>query len=489
MARIVKLWPALLSALLFLAAFPPLNLFPLIFVCLVPWIWFLKTSSKKGAFWSGYFLGFVLYLGQIEFFRPLVARWTDSAALGLVPWFVGAFIGAFYFAYTGIALRYCLQKRFYWGIPVVWAGVEVIRSYLPGLAFPWFILATPLWRVPQTMGVAFFGTIYLVSAWVVTLNVLLVLFMAKESVRQKIVLSSCFVVVLGVSIVWQLRDIKGNRVKIGVGQPGVDMAFGDPSTREQQLTNNVERLIDSARSQGVAFLALPEGVSESALYPPQPSFRLPNDLPVLFGGRRGESPSYQTAFAYDRGAWSYADKSRLVVFGEYVPGRDYLPFLKNFKLPSGDLKAGEKVTALRIGGITVGPLLCFEGLFYDVSHQQSQNGAQVLAGMAIDDWYQGTTALEQLRVLAIWRAVETGLPVVRSVALGYSMAVDQKGNVIAAAPYGECVCLPAELTIEKTPLKNPARPWFPWASAAAALLAVCAAIRANWRARKPKHLS
>ena len=140
-----------------------------------------------------------------------------------------------------------------------------------------------------------------------------------------------------------------------------------------------------------------------------------------------------------------------MVFGEYVPGRDYIPFLTEFKLPTGDLTPGEKVSSVSVGGMNVGPLLCFEGLFPDVAISQARNDVQLLAIMALDDWYFGTPAPEQLMTAAVFRAVEAGVPVVRAAPLGYSMACQANGEVVGMAPLGKTVPLRVELTLPAHP--------------------------------------
>jgi apolipoprotein N-acyltransferase len=242
------------------------------------------------------------------------------------------------------------------------------------------------------------------------------------------------------------------------------MAFSDHHVLPAQIARAVDALYGEAESQKSRLLILPEGLVEGGeSIPPNTPFVVDPRIPVLFGGRRGNSPAFQTAYGYD-GKWSYADKSRLVVFGEYVPGRDFLPFLTYFKLPSGDLKPALKVSALDVSGIRVGPLLCFEGLFYDIAQQQSQNGAQMLAVMSIDDWYMGTSAPDQLMLGSVWRAAETGLPLARSASLGYSLAVDQRGRIIKEAPLGTLDALQVDIQIERDPAKVPWRPLFVWAS-------------------------
>ena len=109
--------------------------------------------------------------------------------------------------------------------------------------------------------------------------------------------------------------------------------------------------------------------------------------------------------------------------------------------------------------------------------------AQLLAVMSIDDWYMGSAAPEQLRMAAVWRAVETGLPLVRSASLGYSLAVDARGNVLAEAPLGKRFPLRVELDIPQKADLFPPVNVFPWLAAASC---VAAPLAAAFRLRRPK---
>jgi apolipoprotein N-acyltransferase len=193
--------------------------------------------------------------------------------------------------------------------------------------------------------------------------------------------------------------------------------------------------------------------------PPPTSFRIREGVAVVFGGQRGSGPVYQSAFSYD-GKWHYADKTRLVIFGEYVPGRNWIPFLSSFSLPQGDLTPGERLSTLKAGDVVTGPVICFEALFPDVSFRQAMQGAQVLTVLSIDDWYMGTGAPDQLKAACIWRSVETGLPVLRSASLGYTFATDTKGRVLAEAPLGQRFALRVEVP-HGTVQTFPAQPVFP----------------------------
>jgi len=440
MARVVRAWPCLASAALLCLAFPPFNLGLIAFVALAPWLVSLQGISGKAGFRSGWTFGFLFLLGQFLFLFSFVSRWTGSVGLALVPYLLASAIGGLYFGLAGGLISRCWEKRAIWAIPLVWAGVEVFRSYLPGLAFPYGLIGIPLWTFPQVIQTAFYGSVFFVSAWVVLANVVAALYLARQgpwsTIRNYV---GIFVLVLVASLVRYQAPVSAVTKAVTIGQPGTDLAFGNREANDARLRTAVPEFFAAARARGSSLLVLPEGISgNDGAFPPHPVFSVDGKVPVLFGGQRQDGGQHQTAFGFD-GKWSYADKTRLVIFGEYVPLREQLPFLASaFQIPGGDLVPGDSVQSLSLGELKVGPVLCFEALFPNVSYQQARNGAQLLAVMSVDDWYMGTAAPEYLKVNSIWRAVETGLPVVRAASQGYSLAVGPRGDVLAAIPLGEC---------------------------------------------------
>lgn len=456
MVRLAKAWPCAASAMLLLLAFPPFNLSLLVFVALTPWLLSLKEEGARG-FRSGYMFGFLYMLGQMFWEVPFVSRWTGSIPLACIPWILSGLLTATYFGIGGWLTRICWQRNWAWAIPLVWTGVEVFRSYIPGLAFPWGLLATPLCNYPPLMGLAHYGLIYLASAWCVVPSLLLAQFLGGAkviSLRHGILV---FVIGIAASLLYWNSPEVGTVKTIYVAQPGVDLAFGDPATEHARVAAALGPLFKSAKAAKADLMVLPEGIGGTMVGPPFPAiesmeiFRDRADVPILYGGNRGESPRYQTAFGYD-GQWSFADKTRLVIFGEFVPGRSWFPYPASFKLPSGDLDAATVVSTVHVNGMAVGPLLCFEELFPDLAIRQRKQGAGFLAVMSIDDWYMGTAAPEQLAAAAPWRAVEAGIPVVRSASTGITMAADARGNVLGAIPIGESRGIVVRITI---PADNP----------------------------------
>jgi len=130
-----------------------------------------------------------------------------------------------------------------------------------------------------------------------------------------------------------------------------------------------------------------------------------------------------------------------------VPGRNFLPFLDKFNLPSGDLKESKELKTMDVKGIRVGALLCFEGLFPDLADKHCALGSQLLAVLAIDDWYEDTPAVPQLMSGSVWRSAESGLPVVRSASRGVTLATDCRANIIGQAAWAKPTVMRVELPI------------------------------------------
>lgn len=478
--KALRFWPAWLSAVLLALAFPPTNLSLLVFVALAPLFGFLRIANNRDAKIAGYQFGFLFFAHQMMWLLPFVEQWTGSYALAAIPWIITAFLAGFFYMGTAWLVHRAWQKGWPWLIPIVWVAIEGFRAYLPYLAFPWGITALPLWQFPYLAQSAAFGTIFLTSAWVVLANVLISLFLfppkgedfdrlpfGKTSVRM----GMAFLAILIISGLRFADRPETKTTTMVVGQPGVDLAYTPPEQLPGELRAAAESIIGTAGAVGSQLTIFPEGFAPaSSSIPPQNPIGPTPSVPVLFGGHRREGETtYQAAFAYD-GQWQYADKTRLVIFGEYVPFRDSLPFLKGFRLPSGDLTPSDELKTMTVNGIRVGALICFEGVFPDLAERHSRQGAQVLAQMSIDDWYAGTPAWSQLWMSSVWRSIESGLPLLRVGGKGQSLATDVRGSVIQTAPPGRQAAMRVNVGLPERSDAFGYRfvfVWLTWAAAAA----------------------
>lgn len=124
-----------------------------------------------------------------------------------------------------------------------------------------------------------------------------------------------------------------------------------------------------------------------------------------------DSPILASPYA-NRG--EYYDKIHRVPFGEYVPFGKYFPWLVDAIGMGRDLTAGQYYKLFEIKGVKIGVNICFEDAFPEISRRFAQDGANLLVTITNDCWYLKSAGAAQHRNHAILRAVETGLPLLRS---------------------------------------------------------------------------
>ena len=133
------------------------------------------------------------------------------------------------------------------------------------------------------------------------------------------------------------------------------------------------------------------------------------------------------------------DKMHLVPFGEYVPLRRSLPFLKVFTPYKHDYscRPGESWTRfpLAAGGRTYhfGVVICYEDTDPGIArHYVNGTGEPIdfLVNISNDGWFNGTEEHEQHLAICRFRAVECRRSVLRAVNMGISGIIDPDGRVV-----------------------------------------------------------
>ncbi|MBE9532083.1 MAG: apolipoprotein N-acyltransferase, partial [Proteobacteria bacterium] len=123
------------------------------------------------------------------------------------------------------------------------------------------------------------------------------------------------------------------------------------------------------------------------------------------------------------------DKVKLVPFGEYVPLKRALFFIKKLTVGFADFTPGPGHMPLEMKAVRLGVLICFESIFPGISASTVRNGASVLLVLTNDGWFGKTSAAYQHFDMAILRAVENRTSLVRAANRGISGVIDPLGRV------------------------------------------------------------
>lgn len=169
---------------------------------------------------------------------------------------------------------------------------------------------------------------------------------------------------------------------------------------------------------------------------------------LLMGANRAEPDGaggyryFNTLVAFRRDAQAlrvggYYDKFRLVPFGEFMPLGDLagrLGIRALVHMPD-DFSAGPRPRPLVIPGMpSVQPLICYEALFPGLA-TGGERAAWIL-NISNDAWFGRTSGPWQHLNIASYRAIEQGLPMIRSTPTGVSAVIDAQGRVLPGARLG-----------------------------------------------------
>ena len=128
------------------------------------------------------------------------------------------------------------------------------------------------------------------------------------------------------------------------------------------------------------------------------------------------------------------DKIHLVPFGESVPG----PFQGVIPALVGSFSYGTRYELMQFGEAKAGVVLCYESAFADLSREMVRRGADVLIEMTNDGYLGPTPVLRQHLGHAVFRAVETNRPLLRTTNVGISGYITEQGEILdATKPYTE----------------------------------------------------
>ena len=252
------------------------------------------------------------------------------------------------------------------------------------------------------------------------------------------------------------------RLAIGLVQPNFAYAADGELTRDEALRQlaalqeQSQRLAQAGArlivwSEGAYPVTLPRDFAADWPLASPGRIRRGFATPVIIGSNTledNEQDAYNSALLLDREGRTIGryDKVRLLAFGEYIPGIEAFPWLRNL-LPEGTGRfkegAGPGVMVLPEAGQTwrLGPVICYEDLLPGFLRGVGQLHPDILVNLTSDSWFGARTEPWEHLALAVFATIELRVSMVRAVNSGISAMIDPNGRLIAQTyaddPYRE----------------------------------------------------
>ncbi len=416
---------ALSSGVLLALAQPNWGAWPLGFVCLVPLLLALRGAdpwARATLGWlaslSATLLGCVAHAGVAATAYFDLASWQGwLASLGAAQLFGGVPLAAF----AIVAPRADGEgPASHLRTAAAWSAMEALRCALAG-GLPWLLLAYALAPEPEWIGPARWGGVLLVSAWMAGVNAALASAVAAPGRRLSGLAAAGIALVL-----------------LRLAGPGPDGAGGS-TTRVRVVHTDVSghaapaRLAELSRTQEAPLVVWPENAVGGVVPANVASLRALRaeaapGAELLLGAThaRGDTrPAFFTsAVLIPRdGAERVYDKRIRVPFFEYTPWPFGVPH------DAVEISVGASPLTLDAADISVAPLICYEMLFPEHARRGVLAGARALVHLSNEAWFGWTRGADQLLAAAVFRAVETGRPVLRATNAGVSGLVLPSGRM------------------------------------------------------------
>jgi len=129
------------------------------------------------------------------------------------------------------------------------------------------------------------------------------------------------------------------------------------------------------------------------------------------------------------------NKSILLAFGEYIPGENLFPQIRQWLPPTGHFAPGSgPTTLLQLSDWKMGAQICYESLFPRFTRSLAKLGAQFIVNVTNDSWYGTWQEPYQHMYMTLARAVEFRRPLLRATNTGISTVVLASGEILQRSP-------------------------------------------------------
>jgi len=360
------------------------------------------------------------------------------------------------FSSFGALIRLCEPAPVGWRWAVcgaAWVLADALRLHLGFASIPWGSLAysqiefAPLAQLASLAGIYGVGFVIVGFAAAVAEGSVLAWQRRWPRGSERLELALPALLLL-VAITWgaaRTEPPAAGELRVGFVQAGVYDPQEDPrSTRRGVLERYREQTL-RAVEEGAQFVVWPASSVpgripfDSGLVRYLEMLAREAERPLLVGssgedksqpGLR-QQPTANSAFLIDASGEFVEryDKIRLLPFNEYLPLRGVI----EWPLWAGggivDARAGERRTVFTAAGARIALLICWENFFPADFRESVMQEVDFVVSMTNEAFTGDRLALHQMLTMNRFRAIESGVPVVRVSTTGISAAIDRHGRL------------------------------------------------------------
>jgi apolipoprotein N-acyltransferase len=489
-------WATALSAILIVFAFPPWGFAPLIWVALIPWFFALhRAPSWKNVLSQGLWLGIFMSIGGFFWVAYVLHEFAllpwPASILGLL---LFSLIGQPQFLLFA-PIQVLIQKQLFrknLGISKTLLAIIALGLAYAGVdwVFPKLFADTLghcLYSARNLRQVADLGGPSLLTFMVYFMNNALWLAIIRWKNRDEpsiwpaiasilpLILMPSALIALGTGYGHirnqQIQSLLAKpypSIQMGVIQANIGdfdkvaaehgvrgaahkilQTFFDMSDRALIQTPKPDALVWPETSYPSTFRT-PESAEEFAMDKTLERYVQERNVPLLFGGydhaREKDFNAFffltpkpvfiSTASGNIEGDLQIYRKNILLLFGEYIPGSEYLTFLKSAFPQVGNFGRGAGPDVMYIptnkpsvGTVRVSPAICYEVLFPNYIIEAIRRGSQMILNITNDSWFGPFGEPELHLALSVFRSIETRTPMLRSTNTGFSALILPNGEI------------------------------------------------------------
>lgn len=437
-------------------SFAPFYFIPVLVICF-PLLLIMSMMSvrPKQAFYYGFSFGLghffagLYWIGNSVAVEADIPNWLGPIMVAFIALYLSLFPGLVSYLLKSIHRKHTLDKNLY-NIAITFVVLWSLSEWLRGLlftGFPWNLMGY-VWGFSDIMlqSTAIWGVYGL---GIITLILCMLPFFVLVN-YGRLASISVLIVSLGGLYLFGVNRLPASiefvdDVNLKIVQANIKQQDKWPYANwSKNLVTHMD-MSDDNESDATDIIIWPEtaviySLSEEPLRRDVISSILGDEDFILTGfPRRQRDPDqtriFNSLIAVDKNGdikGTY-DKSHLVPFGEYIPS-----FIMDIMVPLGldqmftggqGFSHGEGIKTLEIEGMpSVGVLICYEVIFPG-QVTDNNNRPEWLLNITNDAWYGDSTGPYQHLLQTRVRAIEEGLPLVRSASTGVSAIIDPYGRI------------------------------------------------------------